>query len=275
MCKILAVIVLYNQKLFQSNTFNSLIKNSDLDLFIYDNSSIAQHEQSEFENYVYIHDSANSGLSKAYNVAAKYGREANFEWILLLDQDTTFPENALLKYLDAISENPQINLFAPTLLLSDSSIFSPTLYKHRISKIPKIKLVGIVDLTKFSPINSGMLIRIDAFLNVGGYNENVRLDFSDYQFLEKFSEFNKFFFVVDFIGVQSFSNEELNPTKLLNRYIIFCECAVNCEKYSIRDRLDYLYIVTKRTLSLFFKTSDIRIFVLFLKYYLFVAKRKK
>lgn len=272
MYKILAVIVLYNQKIFQSNTFNSLIKNSNLDLFIYDNSLIAQHQLNEFEDYIYIHDSANSGLSKAYNIAANYGREANYEWILLLDQDTTFPINALAKYIEAINANPTINLFAPTLFLSDNHYFSPTFYKHRISKTPYIKLSGITELTKYSPINSGLMININAFWDVGGYNERVRLDFSDYQFLERFSVFNKYFFVVDFTGIQSFSNEELNPAKLINRYIIFCECAVMCEKYTVRDRLDYLYIVVKRTLSLFFKTLNVRIFSLFLKHYLFAHK---
>ena len=88
--KILCVIVLYKCKLENSKSYQSLLQNNEETIFVYDNSPISQEVHGE--NIVYIHDSQNGGLSVAYNKAAQYARCNRFDWLLLLDQDTTFQD---------------------------------------------------------------------------------------------------------------------------------------------------------------------------------------
>ena len=106
--KILCVIVLYKCKLENSKSYQSLLQNNEETIFVYDNSPISQEVHGE--NIVYIHDSQNGGLSVAYNKAAQYARCNRFDWLLLLDQDTTFQKGAIEYYIKAINEFPDIKL---------------------------------------------------------------------------------------------------------------------------------------------------------------------
>ena len=90
---VLAVVVLYNVSLNDSQTLNSLKAldslGINLKLLIYDNSPQQQnHESTQWD---YVHDSTNEGLTKAYNTAVELAKKNNCEWLLLLDQDTHLP----------------------------------------------------------------------------------------------------------------------------------------------------------------------------------------
>ncbi len=100
------VIVLYNVDIEESETFQSFVMpllKFGCSLFIYDNSPIRQTSKilADTKEIVYVHDAHNSGLSKAYNVAAAHARNNNKKYLLLLDQDTLFPESSLNIYIDA------------------------------------------------------------------------------------------------------------------------------------------------------------------------------
>ena len=45
----------------------------------------------------YISDPTNPGVSKAYNVGFELARQLNKKWLLLLDQDTVFPDRRPLE----------------------------------------------------------------------------------------------------------------------------------------------------------------------------------
>src|ERR1700743_364915 len=98
---LLAVIVLNKTRLEDSKTFASLtacLKASSLqlDLLIYDNSPEYNPDSvSGFPNWkiTYMADTSNSGVSKAYNCAASLALASKKQWLLLFDQDTSFPLN--------------------------------------------------------------------------------------------------------------------------------------------------------------------------------------
>ncbi|MCM4150238.1 hypothetical protein DHD05_01430 [Arenibacter sp. N53] len=106
---LLAVLVLYNEKLENSNTFKSLSKaipkGAYVDLVVYDNSpethNLENVESISFKIH-YIHDEMNSGVSAAYNYGAKFAETENKTWMLILDQDTTFRNNIFNSYHEAI-----------------------------------------------------------------------------------------------------------------------------------------------------------------------------
>ena len=198
-----AVIVLYKSTLSESSTFKSLTRslrhfNSDvrLSLLVYDNSPGKQSVENVdglLWDITYAHDENNSGVSKAYNVGAETAVRANKQWLLLLDQDTQFPENAVEVYVKGMSDEryKEQDLFCP-LLLAENSIISPCKFRYyRGTPLKQAPKPGIFAFREFKPINSGLLVSLKAFQVTGGYNNRIKLDFSDFDFIGRFSEFFK------------------------------------------------------------------------------------
>lgn len=273
---ILAVIVLYNEKLYNSKTYTSFLREEvykkQLTLFVYDNSILQQHIPNEFsDNIIYYYDKNNSGVSKAYNVAAEYGSKNGYKWLLLLDQDSDFSEIKTEDYFASIKNNNNISLHVPIIKLNKHTIFSPTRKYFNMSHNSSKVHLGINLISQYAIINSGMCISIKSFKETGGYNENVWLDYSDYDFLRKYSMKYKYFNVIPKICFQNFSDEEKNVDKIKKRYAIFIECINACTRYSILDNINYELILLKRGISLSIRTKKI----LFIRMYLLNLSNNK
>jgi GT2 family glycosyltransferase len=276
--QIIAVVVIYNAKIEESKTLISLAKSlalnsKTMDLIVYDNSLQPCFENSSsfvvgFFNIHYVHDPSNPGVSKAYNFSAHYAQKLKKRWILLLDQDTIFPIDAISSYISGIQSHPDIKLFTPILKLSDDTIISPSNYRFKRGFALKNISPGLHSLKNISPLNSGMLINIDAFTSVGGYNEKVKLDFSDFQFIERFKKWFDQFYVLNVICLHDFSNEETSSVKLNNRFRFYCEGAKNSERGSFGDRFIYFMVVLLRATKLVYRTKNIVFYKTFLNYYL-------
>lgn len=225
------VIVLYNTRLSNSVTFQSLtnsIKENEnkITLIIYDNSP--ERQDINFSEYLmwdikYIHDKSNPGVSTAYNKAAKVASELNKIWILLTDQDTFFPKESISKYIEAINAFDQINFFVPYLKSGDIN-FSPSKYYFSRGCIWKDALPGIHSFRNKTVLNSGILVDLDAFNSVGGYNEKVQLYFSDFEFVNKFKRKYENFYLIDFTCKHQLSdivNVDLESAK--KRFYYYCE----------------------------------------------------
>jgi len=268
------IIVLYKVNIADSCTINSLngfkLKyGQKINLIVYDNSPESQtfYNTDKIDVNTYFHDKDNPGVSKAYNYGAAIAKKRGFKWILLLDQDTTFPTDFINKLLYAINCNPQIKLFAPLLKLKDGTPFSPSRYILKRGHSVKLQ-EGILSLKKYAPVNSGMAINIDAFLEVGGYLEKITLDFADFQFIEIFRKKYVNFYLFNSIAVQDFSNDETDLKKLETRFSIYCSCGKNCKRDSFIDNITYLYPVLRHTFGLSIKTKSLRFFkIAYLSYF--------
>lgn len=252
--QILYVIVLYNQRLQDCNTYKTLLLDNLVGnaLFIFDNSPIPQHEAYEFEglNVKYISARLNPGLSFAYNRAADYAKECGYEWILILDQDTKFPSGIILEYSRAISENQDVKLFAPRIYSNETTIMSP-LKDNLYFNIKSVDLYNRrLDSRKYSVINSGMVVNVDAMLSVWGYDEGVWLDYSDIEFVERFSRKYDSFYVIESICHQEFSNDIQSIEQKLCRYRYFCNCIKAIPKESFTRQVCYALLILKRAISL-------------------------
>lgn len=276
-CQLLPVVVLYQQSIGQSLTLQSLHLNLErsgmkMDVFVYDNSPEPQAVEHFFSwksfNIYYTHDPHNGGLSKAYNAGAVKARLLKKEWLLLLDQDTIFNADFLEIYAKAVRENPQLKIFAPLLQLENGKIFSPCLKRHKRGYPPKKIALGRHHLSKYSPVNSGLLVSLKLFLNVGGYNEKLKIDFCDFQFLEKVVKVSPYFFLTTATGLQNYSNAEKSVQKQQYRFKMYLQDAVNCDKPSLADRLGFFYAVTRHTLGLALKLRSFSFLGLYFHYYL-------
>jgi len=252
---LLVIIVIYKSALEDCESFQSLLAmregDSNLNLFIYDNSPNSQ----QIKNYKgltinYFHDEKNSGVSKAYNVGVEHANKFQKEWVLLLDQDTSLPDSILKKYKEAIDTNSDLNLFVPVLKLKNGRIFSPSRYRFKRGFFVDSIKSGTHSLFEYAPVNSGMMIKTAAFQKVGGYNEKVKLDFADFQFVERFRKTYPEFFVLDVECEQDFSDDNSSYESQYIRFEYYCEGAKNIENKSFGDWLQYNAVVFIRAIRL-------------------------
>jgi len=255
---LLIIIVTYNTALEDCESFQAVLhmrrEHTKLAIFVHDNSK----EPQEIEHYEglsisYVHDPQNPGVSKAYNVGAAYAKKNKKKWVLLLDQDTTLPATILDSYQKTIATHPDIKLVVPILVLGDGKIFSPCRYKFKRGFHLQEIAEGIHSLQHISPVNSGMLIDTTAFFEVGGYNEKVKLDFGDFQFVERFRKHYEDFYVMDIQCQQDFSNDEVAYDSQLTRFKYYCDGARHIEKDTLWDSIQYTSIVLIRGLMLTMK----------------------
>lgn len=226
------VIVLYNTKLENSITFKSLNdclkeeNSSKIDLIIYDNSVDDQeikHSDFPLWNITYVHDKSNPGVSKAYNEAAKIATASGKEWILLTDQDTEFPKNAISKYIESVNTYSDIKLFAPYLKSGEIN-FSPSKYYFSRGFIWEKPLIGIHSFKNKTLLNSGIFVNLSAFNSIGGYNEKVQLYFSDFEFVNRFKQKHDLFCLIDLVCKHELSDVvKIDESAAKKRFYYYCE----------------------------------------------------
>jgi GT2 family glycosyltransferase len=277
MNRVLLVIVLYQQSLEKSVAYRSLKANFggydfEYDFFVYDNS---QAQQPNLENVYYVHDTGNSGISYAYNQAAQYAQKNGFQWLLLSDQDTSYPNNVLKKYAQVIQNCPDMKLIVPKVRTHKGALLSPCRYIHKRGKYLQSIESGKLLLKGLSVINSGMMVDVNTFISAGGYNEKVPLDLSDHQFIERYKRKERFFWVLDAEILQDFSNDETNANKLYNRFYIFVNAVKNCERTNMIDSIDYFVLVLRRAVKLTLRTKQIRFIKYFIAAYLWSQGNRK
>lgn len=264
--RILIVIVLYHCKLNESKSFLSLAPPLE-NLIIFDNSESPQDISAYAGEAVYIHNGINIGLSACYNKAAMYAKNNGYQWLLLLDQDTDFSGVSLADYLNAIKNFKDCNIIAP-LVKCGRYTMSPAVLKFKIPHVSLTEFRGVVSLQKISIINSGMCVSVSSFLNCGGYNEKVFLDFSDHEFLRRYKKDNSVAYILPQLIKQDFSVVTDDKMKSLSRFKLFCRSIRGCEKETIEDCFVFSLIILKRALRLMVETHDLNVLqIVFTNYF--------
>lgn len=258
---ILIVTVIFNQKLKDTNVWKTLLsKRQCCHAFIYDNSpsglnSCIGNLPPGFE---YIHDPSNPGLSHAYNKAAEYASAHGIEWILISDQDTIFPDSALDIYRLFFERHEKPRMFIPKVKTATGMYLSPVKSHGYIASLAKNAPEGDIKLKDYAVINSGILVTTNSFLSCGGYNEDVFLDFSDYQFIERFADKYHSAYVINLELLQNFSNISDSPEKKLARFRLFRRSLSGFQSSRRLGRLQLRFIILKRALSLCISTRSLR-----------------
>lgn len=221
---LLVVIVLFKTRPQQSEALNTIREASGVSpcfpaVFIYDNSP--EEAPVHASHLTYFHDPRNIGVSTAYNKAAALAEQKNKKWLLFLDQDTQIEPSLFQKFSESISQNPESVAFVPHVK-DHAGLISPfafALGNGRRLKFTTSKLA----LRKFRFINSGLLIKLSAFIAAGGYDETIPLDFSDIAFAERLKKVTDHFQVVDLALVHGFSPRQNIPAEdAIARFQHFC-----------------------------------------------------
>jgi GT2 family glycosyltransferase len=196
--KLLVVLVIYKMRIKDSPSYHSLTNalvasGKSASIFIYDNSPESQNPPADSNWSIhYVNDQTNAGVSKAYNEGFKKARMENKKWLLLVDQDTVFPKHTFLEY-EMCALQSKSNIVVP-VLLDQIGIVSPFKFRfgggRRLSHINKTTHLSLKD---FFFVNSGVLVSVECFEKVDGYDEQFRLDFSDIDFILRLRKIEKVF----------------------------------------------------------------------------------
>lgn len=247
---ILFAIVTYKEKYFDCLSFKSLVRSFEvfgegkLNVFIFDNTDFDNWEIEINEiadvNINYFHQNDNRGISFAYNRMSDFAVENQFEWIVFLDQDTTLPIETYRVYSEkALRTTSQLT--AVPIVRSNKKIISPSKYIFYRSFLFKKIDQKVLDYKYISCINSGLMVDVKFFKSVGGYNEKLKLDFCDHDFIEKVKKTECFLEILQIEFVQDFSSDNNTKQQSVNRYKIFVN---DFKQFSIyRNKIILLLVV--------------------------------
>jgi GT2 family glycosyltransferase len=129
----------------------------------------------------YRHTGENLGVSGAYNSAAKSAAAHGAQWLLLLDQDTLLPPEFLSRmrdYAQRLAPQRHIAAVAPTVMMDQARVSPKVTVRGGRSVDPPADFNG-EESRELVLINTGLLLRVEALSEIGGFNPDFWLDFSD------------------------------------------------------------------------------------------------
>lgn len=269
---LLISIVVYNKSIKEILLFKSLKNNEDkINIFIYDNSKIPQ-EVPTFENIniYYEHDAKNSGVSRAYNRAYKKAKELNRELLLVLDQDSSFELSFVEQYMKMYRIYKNDYIYAPIVCdEKKTKIYSPAFMSNFVGKVQSFEdffYEETYSLVGKSIINSGLMIPLKIFEKIGGYNEKLKLDFSDVYFIEKYKKLNPKIVLVDVYLKHSISGDEGKDfSREYNRFRYYCNA---CKEIERALHTSAFWSASRRLIRLVLKYKTLSFIKIYFEYYL-------
>lgn len=268
---LLAILIIYNCKGEESKTLNSLLENyaknpeefRNFKLIIYDNSPIGQKIglSVPFE-YEYVHDRNNKGLAVAYNYALTKAIASCYSWLLLLDQDSSLPEDFIDNLscnLATLKKDNTVVAVVPKMRYK-KTFFSPSrdLFGG-ITRPIDMRHKGICTF-KVCAVGSGSVIKVSFLQSIGGFNEFYWLDCLDQWLFFTINNMNGKVYVSDSIVDHELSL--LNYDKFMDeqRYsnILKYEAIFMKSFHSKADNYFYYLRLLKRTVCLFITVKNKR-----------------
>ncbi len=259
---ILFGIVTFRERYWECLSFLTLIQSfksensiKNITIFIFDNTDIEDWDvvpptYDDNIKIIYQRDRSNPGISYAYNCITRYATKENFDWIVFFDQDTDLPQEAFKVYNEAV--HSEILLKVP-LVYIDDKILSPSYYFGYRSFLFKRITQKILKLKNISCINTGLMISPKLYNKVNGYDESLKLDFCDHDFIDRVKKKNHHLEILDIALQQNFSSLTDDKAKALVRYRIF-----------VKDMMNF--VKKRNKLIMFFNIDLPRLLVLMLKY---------
>ncbi|HTE24670.1 glycosyltransferase [Flavitalea sp.] len=170
--QIAAVVVMYHPEIsFLKNiaTYADQVTR----LFIIDNSEFPDEDfYKSFRSdpkVVIISDKINHGIAKALNIAGEKAKQEGFDWLLTMDQDSSFDPGVLSAYFQAADAYPAKEAVA---------VFGLPYDKEFLSSRPADEFYVEVN----SLITSGCLLNLQLFEKLEGFNEKLFIDEVDHDY---------------------------------------------------------------------------------------------
>ncbi len=176
---ILAGITLFNPDIIGlRNNIAAIIDQVDK-LICVDNGSekICEIENDIKEKYpqiILIKNNCNVGVATALNQMFEYAEKKGYKWVLTLDQDSVCPNNIISEYKKYISE---VDLGSLCPIINDRNYENRDIIQGEVAYVDKC-------------ITSASLTSVDVWRTVGGFEDELFIDFVDHDFSAKLIENN-------------------------------------------------------------------------------------
>lgn len=165
-----AGIVLHNPEPERLKENMAAIENQVETIILVDNNSLMGEEllrEYQKPNKFIIRNKENAGVATALNQICEKSLSLGYEWVLLLDQDSVCSSGMMDAYNRYASEE-SIALLTPYII----DINKLTVAEYSRMKLPEISEVEWA-------ITSGSAIRLQAWVEIGGFDEGLFIDSVD------------------------------------------------------------------------------------------------
>ena len=142
-----------------------------LELLVIVDNSPRKHEpflemQSRSGKVVYLHDGINKGISVGLNMGAAEALRRGCEWLLTMDQDSSFKPGALEELLRFPAGQERLGIVSPW---------------HNVVGVDDTPPAGRYSETGYVP-TSGNVVSLKAYLAVGPFSEKLFIDYVDHEY---------------------------------------------------------------------------------------------
>jgi len=139
-------------------------------LYVYDNSELPSPdiEKALWEvdtSIQYHYFGSNEGIAKRLNSAVKYAIENKFDYLLTMDQDSSFKKGDFEKYINYIQAGSYNNVV-----------------QFGVNCQPQFTVPSNIPEPVLTLITSGTILNLSFIQNIGAFNENLFIDFVDAEF---------------------------------------------------------------------------------------------
>ncbi len=164
--KLAGLVVLYNPKETIMDTINNYINEVDL-LYLIDNSSNDNSSLFKNKKIKYIPNKENLGIAVALNMGARKAIKDGYDWLLTMDQDSTFSADSLSKLIK----------YAYSLDYEKVGIVSPWHHTKEVTNRPIKESEELMDV-----MTSGNLLNLKIYEKLGGFKEWLFIDSVDIEY---------------------------------------------------------------------------------------------
>ena len=168
----IAVIVLYEPDSDRLKRNIAAIENQVDKVVLVMNSAcekVCVHYQQN-EGIVCIKNQGNKGIAKALNQGMEYADKSGYSWVLTLDQDSVVSEGLVKALYQQIHERGRVGIVAPSVM--DINVGEEDIGKTGIECVDRC-------------ITSAALTSVKAWKEVGGFTEQLFIDYVDCDYCAK------------------------------------------------------------------------------------------
>jgi rhamnosyltransferase len=228
--KINSVIVLYNPDKSVIKNINSYINDIDK-IYIVDNSETKNHELINkivtiSDKCIYSDNNGNQGIAYALNVGAKLAIENGADWLLTMDQDSSFEKSSLDVLIEWIKNND----------ISKVGIISP--YHLMLDQIDIHKKENKV-IDELTVMTSGNLLNLEAYKNIGKFEEKYSIDYVNHEYCLRLQS-NGFYIKVHKNSILVHALGNISSKSLLGKRVAYTNHNHLRRYYITRNRLDVI-----------------------------------
>ena len=268
----ICIVVLYKCAPNDSLTIKGLLNNYKYNPKLFDHLKLIIYENDYCDSKTvifpfdseHVRNQTNDGVAKAYNYALKAAIDTNFKWLLLLDQDTSIPDDFISKIFNKIDRTNTLDVVAivPKIYNYESQISPSKVCWGGVHRPFVANNLNSTNL-EINALGSGSIIFVDYIRGIGGFNEEYWLDGLDCWLYRKIYLSGKKLSLLDVELQHGLSIMDFKNNVSLDRY-------ENMLKYEIlfmseyRTSLEMVYMIVRlfrRAFIVFYKTKHIEYFM--------------